>query len=246
MNVSREHQHTVFSTPELQAVIVAYLTQKNLKVLMLTCQSWYRVCASMLYKALSLSRHESTSEFPRFGKYGIHVQKLQLIHTDIQGALHAIENTPNLRRLDLSESYLSSSHVDKVLSSLPGGVVNLSVQQFSRTKCDELHAGLPRFPEPMFHSVSHLHNLCSLHWGTGGMTIHVDDILRVLRACPHLVSLNLVTLSVVYVGHDSHIPLAGVNEYYIDPPGPLVPIPDTDVTRCAEGTNCKGWKSIAP
>ncbi|KAG0332374.1 hypothetical protein BG000_010061 [Podila horticola] len=110
INVCREYQHTVFSIPELQAVIVAYLTQKNLKT-------------------LSLSRHESTSEFPRFDKYGIHIQQLQLVHTDIQGALHAIENTPNLRRLDLSESYLSSSHMDKTMSSLPGDLVHLSVQQ---------------------------------------------------------------------------------------------------------------------
>ncbi|KAG0355556.1 hypothetical protein BG005_005516 [Podila minutissima] len=78
----------------------------------------------------------------------------------------------------------------------------------------------------MFHSVAHLRNLRTLHWGAEGMTIHVDDILRVLKSCPRLIQLHLGNVNVVYVGHDSQ---NTINRFHVDPPGPLVPIPDEDV-----------------
>ncbi|KAF9330934.1 hypothetical protein BG006_006175 [Podila minutissima] len=87
----------------------------------------------------------------------------------------------------------------------------------------------------MLHSVVHLRNLRSLQWAARGMTIHVDDILRVLQACPRLVSLSLGVINVVYMGHDSTIPS---NELYWRPndrPGPLVPIPDTDLDTLYSG-----------
>ncbi|KAG0033204.1 hypothetical protein BGZ82_006205 [Podila clonocystis] len=233
--VSKEHQDAVFSIPELQTNITAYLAQKDLKVLMLTCQAWYHVCVSLLYKRLFLSRHRRTRVYPRLDKYGIHVQQLQLSHTNVHGTLYILENTPNLRQLNLSASYLSSSDMDKVLSSVPSKLVHLNVEQYSRIKRDTWQTRVSCFPEPMLHSVAHLRNLRALHWGARGMTIHVDNILRVLKSCPRLVQLHLGDVNVVYMGHDSPFPRTTADSYYVDPPGPLVPIPDEDVDTLYSG-----------
>lgn len=85
----------------------------------------------------------------------------------------------------------------------------------------------------MFLSVAHLRNLRSLHWAAVGMTIHVDEILRVLHACPQLASLNFGKVYVVYMDGDDSI--AGLDEHGIDPPGPLEPIPDTDLDALYSG-----------
>lgn len=66
------------------------------------------------------------------------------------------------------------------------------------------------------------------------MTIHVDEILHVLKACPHLVSLSLGKVNVVYVGHDSPLPPSPLPEHS-DPLGPFVPIPDTGLDMLSSG-----------
>lgn len=67
------------------------------------------------------------------------------------------------------------------------------------------------------------------------MTIHVDDILCVLKACPRLVSLHFGVFNVVYVGHDSPFPRSANEMYFMDPLEPLVSIPDEDLETLYSG-----------
>ncbi|KAF9371485.1 hypothetical protein CPB97_001933 [Podila verticillata] len=203
---------------------------------MLTCRAWYHIYAPVSYKKLFLWRHRSTRVCPLIDKYGIHVQHLQLDEIDVHGALHAVRNTPSLRQLDLLASHLSSSDMDEVLSSaVSDELFHLKVELQSHSQRSGFGPPLPWFPESMLRHVSHLRNLRSLQWAAKGMTIHVDDILRVLQACPRLVSLNLGELNVVYVGHDSPFPRSAHDMYFLDPPGPLVSIPDEDVETLYSG-----------
>lgn len=122
----------------------------------------------------ALSQAPSKHKYSIIYKYGIHVQNLQLYQIDVHGAPYAIRNRSNLRQLEL--------------------VALISV---------EFRNGQGGFPEPMFRHVSLLRNLRSLQWAAKGMTIHVDDILCVLKVCPRLVSLHLGVFNVMYVGHDT-------------------------------------------
>ncbi|KAF9330935.1 hypothetical protein BG006_006176 [Podila minutissima] len=224
INISKKYQDTVFSIPELQASILAYLTKSDLKALMETSQDW------------------RSRVYPRLDKYGIHVQQLELYRTNVHGALHVLENTSNLHRLELLWSQLSSSDLDKVLSSAPSELAHFKIQHYGtkkRTEYEPRRTKRPRvepplFPEPMLLSVSHLNNLQSLQWAARGMTIHVDDILRVLQTCPRLVSLQLSLVNVVYIGHDSPFPPTPLITYF-DPPSPFVPIPNTDLDTLYSG-----------
>lgn len=242
--ISKEYQDRVFSIPELQSFISAYLTGKDLKSLMLTCQAWFDFYAPLVYKRLWLSNHPAVNNL-RIHKFGIHAQELKLYETDVQIALHAVENTPHLRRLELSRTKLTSSELDLVLSVVSGELSSLKVQAESITgpqdpwAYEPHYAPEPWFPEPLFHCVAHLRNLQSLQWAARGMTIHVDDILRVLQACPRLVSLSLGVINVIYVGHDSTIPLNEQDRRPIDRPGPLVPIPDADLDTLYSGHQLK-------
>lgn len=229
--VSKKHQDTVFSIPELQASITAYLTGKDLKASMLTCQAWFEFCAPALYKDIFLTKYKRTKAYPKIYKYGHYVQVLRLNDTSVHGVLHMLDHTPRLRQLDLSNSFLSRAELERVLTAVPDQLTRL---QF-RLRTPELDDEKPWFPEPMLHTVSLVHNLRSLHWSAPGMTVHIDDILRVLHACPHLVSLKLEDINMVYQGFDSFVPPNGRKLFEPDPPGPLVPIPDSDVDTFYSG-----------
>ncbi|KAG0030761.1 hypothetical protein BGZ81_002231, partial [Podila clonocystis] len=232
-NVSKEHQDAVFSIPELHANITAFLTQRDLKVLMLTCRAWYAFCVPALYKRLSFVRHSYTTQYPKIEKYGSHVQQLQLENTNVQGILHLVRSTPHLQQFDLS-SNLTSRDLATVLYVVADELLHLKINQISRAKRCSHGVRSPNFSESMFHHVAQLHSLRSLQWYAKGMTIHVDDILRVLQACPCLVSLHLGEVNVIYGGFDSspsQIPMVG----RFDPPGPFVPIPATDLDALYSG-----------
>ncbi|KAI9232831.1 MAG: hypothetical protein BYD32DRAFT_427417 [Podila humilis] len=229
-SASKEHQDTVFSIPELQTNILVFLIQEDLKALMLTCRAWSKFCVPALYKRISLMRHSHTRHYPNIEKYGSHVRHLRLDSTNVQDTLPLVVNTPHLRQLELLRSKLTSSQLDTVLSSVSTEVSHFRAQLISRSSH---HSRAPWFREPMFHSVAHLRNLRSLHWASVGMTIHVDEILRVLQACPQLASLNFGMVHVAYIdGNDS---IADLDEHCIDPPGPLEPIPDTDLDALYSG-----------
>lgn len=90
-------------------------------------------------------------------KYGIHVQHLHLELTEVQEILHLLKNTHHLRQLTLS-SKLTSPEMDRVLSLVSGELTHLKIEQFPQPDI-ERQQGMPWFPEPMFQSAAHLHNL---------------------------------------------------------------------------------------
>lgn len=236
-SVSKEFRDIVFSLPELQAIILTFLTTKDLTDLMLTCRAWFDICVSALYKKISLSRHERTTVYPRLDKYGVYVKELELYHTNVDGARHVFENTPNLEKLELSCLQLSASEMDKVLSSVPGELAHFKIR-LGEVEGDPYTIRWSRVQlplEPMFHFVAHLRNLQSLHWDARGMTIHVDDIIRLLQSCPRLVSLHLGDVRVVYVGHDTPLRSQHGRIKHYDPPGPFVPISDEDLDTLDSG-----------
>jgi len=59
------------------------------------------------------------------------------------------------------------------------------------------------------------------------MTVHVDDLLRILHACSHLVSVKLEELNVAHLGLDTDTyvsPNVGGTHRTPDPPSPLIPL----------------------
>lgn len=176
-NVSKPFQDAVFSLPELQDNIVAFLTQKDLAALIATCRAWFKFCAPVLYKTLSLQRHKNTGLDSIIEKYGDHVQHIHLNHANI-------------------------------------------------------------LLEPVYHSISLLHNLRTLHWSARGRlihVIHVDEILSVLQSCPLLVSLHLGEVNVVCAGHGSSISETSLDTGYPSPPGSPEPIPETKMDALFSG-----------
>lgn len=229
--VSKKYQDTVFSIPELQASITAYLTKKDLKACMLTCRAWLEFCIPALYKNVFLTKYKRTRVYPKIYKYGQYIQLIRLYETNVHGVLHMLDHTPRLRELVLSNSFLSRSELERVLKAAPGQLTRLQVNLSSQELDDEK----PWFPEPMLSAVSLVRNLRSLHWSAPGMTVHVDDILRVLHACPHLISLKLEDICMVHQGFDSFVPPNGRKLFEPDSPGPLVPISNSDADTFYSG-----------
>ncbi|KAF9396122.1 hypothetical protein CPC16_004777 [Podila verticillata] len=231
-NVSKEYQDRVFSIPELQALITAYLTRKDLKALILTCRGWFEFCIPAIYKEVFLVNYK---RYPKIRKYGQHVQVLRLHKINVHRSLYTIKHSPHLRHLHLSDARLSRSDLESVLSSTPDQLTHLRLDLYSRTTLKAWGEGSPWFPEPMLQPVTHLCNLRKLQWHARGMTVHVDDILRVLQLCPHLESLRLSQVNVVYLG-------SGVNGsrherpmYKPDPHGPFEPIPEANLEALYSG-----------
>lgn len=127
---------------------------------MLTCQAWFDFCAPALYRKLSLWRYRRTRVNLPIEKYGIDVQHLHLELTEVQEILHLVENKHRLGQLALS-SKLTNPELYRVLSSVSGELAHLKIEQFPQPNID-WRQGMTWFPEPMFQSVAHLHNLRSL------------------------------------------------------------------------------------
>ncbi|KAG0085887.1 hypothetical protein BGZ93_002877 [Podila epicladia] len=224
-----DYQNTVFSLPELRANIVPFLAKADIQAMIQTCTAWLDLWAPELYTRLILSRYSRSDPMPNLVKYGRHVQSLRVYNTQFQPTMFVIQHTPNLRRFELSYASLSSTEVDQVLSALPAEVHHLYATPVSLVR---QRVGGSAWFQPMFHSVAHLHNLHSLEWNAPGMTIHVDDILHVLQACPHLVSLEISNLKIVYLASGSSVEheTVAMSGRPSDPPSLLVSaILDTDV-----------------
>ncbi|KAG0342245.1 hypothetical protein BG005_002761 [Podila minutissima] len=224
-----DFQTTVFSLPELRANIVPFLSKADIQAMIQTCTAWLDLWAPELYTRLILSQYTRSDPTPNLVKYGRHVQTLRVYDTHFQPTMFVIQHTPNLRRFELSYASLSSTEVDQVLSALPAEVHHLYATLQSLVRHG---VGGPLWFQPVFHSVAHLHNLQSLEWNASGMTIHVDDILHVLQACPYLVSLDVSNLKIVYLASGSSVEheTVAMSGRPSDPPGPLVSaILDTDL-----------------
>ncbi|KAG0033201.1 hypothetical protein BGZ82_006202 [Podila clonocystis] len=223
-----DHQTTVFSLPELRANIVPFLTKADIQAMIQTCTAWLDLWAPELYTCLNLSLYSRSDPTPNVVKYGRHVHTLRVYKTPFQSTMFVIQHTPNLRRFELSHASFSSTEVDQVLSALPAQVHHLYASPLSLVRH---RVGESPWFQSMFHSVAHLHNLQSLEWNAPGMTIHVDDILHVLQACPHLVSLEVRNLKIVYLDSGSSVEheTFAMSGRPSDPPGPLASaILDTD------------------
>ncbi|KAF9330937.1 hypothetical protein BG006_006178 [Podila minutissima] len=225
-----DFQTTVFSLPELRANIVPFITKADIQAMIQTCTTWLDLWAPELYTRLILSQYNRSDPTPNLVKYGRHVQTLRVYNTQFQPTMFVIQHTPNLNCFELSYASLSSTEVDQVLSALPAEVHHLHATPQSLVRH---RVGGSLWFQPMFHSVAHLYNLQSLEWNAPGMTIHVDDILHVLQACPYLVSLDVSNLKIVHLASGSSVEheTVAMSGRPSDPPGPLVSaILDTDFT----------------
>ncbi|KAF9428682.1 hypothetical protein BGZ94_001473 [Podila epigama] len=189
---------TVFSTPELRAIINSYLSHHQLNVLSRTCRAWYDLWMPDLYKVMPLANHTSRKQYPKFTKYGQFVQTLHLTHTKARDAIHLVKRLPNLRHLHFSTEYLSHEDSRDLLSSVPAhlSLLDLGVRDWDRTETSS---------ECLLGTITGLPNLQSLIWSAPRMCLHVDDFLNLMKRCPRLTSLDLRSIKVVYLDSGSQV-----------------------------------------
>ncbi|KAG0090667.1 hypothetical protein BGZ93_000983 [Podila epicladia] len=211
-NTLKVFQDTIFSIPELRAVITSFLAIAEIRALVCVCRAWNKFWIPSLYQSIHVTNYKRTRVYPKVGKFGHYVQALRVVNTKIQGALHLIDHLPHLRRLSLGEILLSSSGVEEILSAVPDQLSYLDIAL--RSTCKDARE-VPWIPESVFQSIARLQSLQSLIFGAVGMTLHVNDILYILKACPRLVSLELKNLKVLYL-HPSRI----VDQETADPTDP--------------------------
>lgn len=157
---------------------------------MVTCRSRSKLCVPALYKRLV--RYSHTTRYPKIEKYGA--------PKNPPSCQTRTSSTPTRSLLEFIQP-----QIEQCFIFLSDELAHLKINQISRAQANRCphYAPEPWFPEPMFHFVAHVSSLRSLHWETRGMTIHVDDILRILQSFPHLMSIQLGGANVVYAGHDS-------------------------------------------
>ncbi|KAG0034708.1 hypothetical protein BGZ82_005622 [Podila clonocystis] len=209
INISKAFQDTVFSIPELRAVITSFLTQAETRALVCVCRAWNEFWIPSLYQSIHVTNYKRTRVYPKVGKFGRYVQALRVVNTKILGALHLIDQLPHLRRLSLGEVLLSSAEAEEVLS-VAHQLSDLDIAL--RSTCKDARE-VPWIPESVFLAIARLQSLHSLIFSAVGMTLHVDDILHILKACPRLVSLELKNLKMLYL-HPGRI----VNQETLDSP----------------------------
>ncbi|KAG0349094.1 hypothetical protein BG004_001919 [Podila humilis] len=206
IQISTPFQDEALSIPEIQSHIASFLPNSDLRQLMVANQSWFEICASLIYKTVSLHAHRRTRVYPKFQRYGNLVRTLRLTHTHVHGTLHLVEQATQLRQLELYSAPFSKLELDQVLSAANSGHNNLTHLTFGtkvptrrrpyQQPADSSSGGgsVPLSQVNMLSSVTQLLSLEHLEWG--GMTLHVNEILCVLKACPRLVSLSLTNLIV--------------------------------------------------
>ncbi|KAI9242451.1 MAG: hypothetical protein BYD32DRAFT_403078 [Podila humilis] len=195
-NVSKAFQDTVFSIPELRTTITSFLSVAEIRALVCVCHAWNKFWIPSLYQLIQVTSYKRTRVYPKVGKFGHYVQALQVTNTKIHGALHLIDHMPHLRRLILGQMLVSGADAEEILSAVPDQLSHLDIAL--RSTCKDSRE-VPWVPASVFQSIARLQSLQSLIFGAVGMTLHVGDILRILKACPRLVSLELKNLKVLYL-----------------------------------------------
>ncbi|KFH64796.1 hypothetical protein MVEG_09527 [Podila verticillata NRRL 6337] len=221
---STHFQDIVIALPELRSKIARYLKVREFKLLLRVCQVWHDLWASELYEVTHLRYW--TRVPPNMDKYGHHVRTLRLNGCASRMTHPLVRKAPRLLRLEIWRVPLSSSELEELLSSAPSSVNYLWIELNSR----RISSQLPLYSSSIIHSFAHFQNLQTLKWKAGGMTVHVDDILRVLQACPHLTSLEFDSVRIVFLDPSSNDQqgTSTVNKYLWASPGPLTPIPALD------------------
>ncbi|KAG0356369.1 hypothetical protein BG005_004702 [Podila minutissima] len=188
-------QAKVLSIPELRDNITQYLAKKDIGVLTRTCRAWTELWTPDLYKRLGYtSVAQLIMPFPNMSTHGHLVEAVQTSRLQPAEIAELVQKLPNLRTLDLVCFKLSGAEMDKILEAIQGPLIHLRIVPFQSSV---LKPGGSRYPDPIFLSVVSLRNLQSLEMNALGMTIHVDDVLYVLKMCPHLRSVILVFLNIV-------------------------------------------------
>ncbi|KAF9325208.1 hypothetical protein BG006_011288 [Podila minutissima] len=196
--VAKPFQDAVFSIPELQAHITAFLMAKDLVAMMSTCLAWFSLCAPVLYKTLSLQDHKNTG-MPNIEKYGIYVQHLRLdfANTLLEPMFHSFGLLHSLRTLHWSArgSLIHVIHVDEILGALQScprlvslhlGEVNVvysgHASKAPQTPINTHYPSPPGSPEPMvdedYNTLYSGHQLQELT--LGGTKITDEGLLRLL------------------------------------------------------------------
>ncbi|KAG0031391.1 hypothetical protein BGZ81_001299 [Podila clonocystis] len=184
----------VLSIPELRDIITQYLAKKDIGALTRTCRAWTYLWTPDLYKRLGFtSVARSIIPFPNLSTYGHFVEAVQTPRLKPAEIAELVRELPNLRTLELVCSKLSGAEMDKILEAVQGPLMHLRIVPFQSSV---LKPGGSRYPDPIFLSVVSLRNLQSLEMSALGMTIHVDDVLYVLKMCPHLQSVALIFLNI--------------------------------------------------
>ncbi|KAF9334436.1 hypothetical protein BG006_002145 [Podila minutissima] len=132
--------------------------------------------------------------FPNMSTHGHLVEAVQTSRLKPAEIAELVQRLPNLRTLDLVCFKLSGAEMDKILEAIQGPLIHLRIVPFQSSV---LKPGGSRYPDPIFLSVVSLRNLHSVEMNALGMTIHVNDVLYVLKMCPHLRSVILVFLNIV-------------------------------------------------
>ncbi|KAF9425066.1 hypothetical protein BGZ94_007869 [Podila epigama] len=223
-------RESVMSLPELRAFIRAYLTLADIRAMVSVSHTWFDFWAPELYSSLYLPEYsqERYEDTPNIIKYGHHVKSLRVYSTSFDWTQFLIAHMPNLQRFELTRAQMTARELDSVLAALPPTVCHLLV--VPRSLVQPKIGLVSWFPEPMIRAVANVQNLYSLDWGASGMTVHVDDILHILKHCPHLKSLELRDLKIVYLGSGSKVDhdVFAMSGRPSDPPGPEHPINNTD------------------
>lgn len=218
----RSSREKVLTIPELRDKITVYLVKQDIGALVRTCRAWANLWTPDLYKRLGYSSTlRRLMPFPTLSTHGRFVESVLASRLMPDEIAELVQELPNLRKLELNCFELSGADLDWMFEAIQSPLVHLRLLPFQSSvfKPDG-----PRYPDPLLLSVVRLQNLQSLEMNALGMTIHVDDVLHVLKMCPHLRSLNLVFLNIVYQtnngGHDdARSDDTAVREF--DPPGPV-------------------------
>ncbi|KAF9374712.1 hypothetical protein CPC16_001105 [Podila verticillata] len=140
-----------------------------------------------------------------------------------------VQELPNLRKLTLNWFGLSGAVLDWMLDAIQSPLMHLRLLPFQSSV---LKLDGPWYPDPLLLSVVKLKSLQSLEMNALGMKIHVDDVVHVLKMCPHLRSLNLVFLNIVYQANSEaqdDVRFDNDASRKFDPPGPVrFPIDDSN------------------
>lgn len=221
----------VLSIPELHDSITQYLAKKDIGVLTRTCRAWTDLWISDLYKRLGFTFNpKPIIPFPKVSTYGHFVEAIHISRCKPVEIVELVQELPNLRTLDLACSMLTGTEMDMILEAIRGPLMCLRILAFHSSV---LKPGGSWYSDPIFLSAVTLRNLQSLEMSALGMTIHVDDVLYVLNMCPHLLSVTLFYLNIVYQasngsGLDDTEALAGSDNF--DPAGPVrFPIDSSDM-----------------
>ncbi|KAF9328446.1 hypothetical protein BG006_008359 [Podila minutissima] len=176
-----------FAIPELRSHVATFLDTKDILSLTQTCRHWHQIWQIELFTVVVLHSPPSPYLLAMLGTYGHHVWTLKLKFADCGAhCAQILQLTPNTRSLDLYRTCLSEFQMEEIVFAAPARLrkLNFFLEQAGEVVRDEL-----------FVFLAHLRHLRTVSWASveagSARSIHVDDILLVLEACPQLTSLIL-------------------------------------------------------